>query len=206
MRSLLLGCFLLPVLASAQPQLSIFTGANFPSIELGSGVHDPALALADYWYPGINFGASVQVPLTDWFQVSPLVEYNHYPFQSFSVISMGGPPFFQSASGHPSQVYRLVVEGRFVRHASNGNALYVATGIGYVIRSFGRIDETFASPYQVIPWEIPADNNWVHSIGLGAAIRLSSLLSLDLAGKSYTDYTGSFDFSINVGVSFDLAQ
>jgi len=205
-RSIILGCLLLPLIASAQTRVSVYTGMTFPSVGFSSGSSLFSPILRDSWYPGINFGVGTQIRVLDWIEVAPQFEYSHYLFRRFEIYTMGGPPFIQGSSGHPSRGFRFIVEGRLIEHASNGGTYYFSTGLAYSIVTYGTIDATWSPPYPSTQLNNPNSYFWAQTLGIGAHIRLSSVLLLDLGVRTFTNYRDPWDFSINSGVTYTIPR
>ena len=204
MKTLVVALLILPIFAPAQSKLTVYTGANFPSTSVPQTFDD---VLGEYWHPAFNVGVSFESPLAEWIAISPLVEYNHYSFNQFHEII--APPMAKQSSGQASQVLRLLFEIKLFDRASNGNRVYVVTGLGYNIEKLGRIDvlwEGDGGPeyYSVLPFT--GKDYWAHSLGIGYQFAIMNPLAIDLCAKYYSNYKDRFDISTNLGVVFAVGQ
>ena len=206
MKSIILGCLLLPLAAASQTRVAVYAGANFPSIELLTHQSGFSSELRDDWYPGIDFGLGVQIPILDWIEISPQFEYSHYLFHHFYIQTIGGPPFLISSSGQASHAYRLLLEGRLSDRISSGGAIFFSTGLAYIVESLGTIYPTWSDPSSPLVYQPLGRHFFAHTIGLGGLIRLSDPLFLELSLRMYTNYSDPWDLSSNLGVSFRLPK
>jgi hypothetical protein len=206
MRYLIIGFLLLPIVVSAQTQVSIYTGTNFPYVW---GTKEGYVELGDFrdgWYPAINLGGSIQFSVASWFEVSPCVEYNLYLFRKYQQYTVAAPPILTRSSGHASHVLRLMMEARFVDRSAEPTRVYAVTGLGYVMKRIGSTDLIWSIPDATTRAEYPTKYGLVHLLGFGVQQRLSDLYLFDLGIKCYADYINPIDLSINFGVTYKLQE
>ena len=209
MKSIVTLILILPFLASAQPRIGIYSGVNFPSVSSFFVEHGQNEELGDYWYPAINLGVDLEIPLMDWLEISPLFEYNHYLFDQYYPITVGPPPFLKQSSGQVSRIYRLMLEARLVDQSAGGDRLYLVTGLGYIVENIGHVTLTWGddnTPDYTSEVIIQGKSYWAHSMGVGYQIVLSQSLGIDICAKYYSNYTDRFDVSANLGIAYTLAH
>ena len=198
MKGVLFAVLLLPFGVSAQPRIGAYVGASFPSAFNTSKPND---MLPRLWYPGINLGAYYELPLLDWFEVSPLVEYNHYIFDKYT--GFLSPPQPQHATGNVSRIFRLMLEFRVL----DSDRAYLVTGFGYVIEKLGLVTVEWvpgSSEQSASTFQFQGKDYWVHSFGIGYQFHVSESLAIDIGAKYYSNYRDRFAISTNAGVVFSL--
>jgi hypothetical protein len=206
MRRFLFVFVVFPIMASAQSQISLYTGTNLPYV-WGADLGDVESGdLRGQWFPAINLGGSLQFPLWDWLEVSPGLEYDLYLFRSYKQYTVSSPGILAGSSGHSSYALRLTVDARFIDNASGPTRYYALIGLGYEVKKFGSIDLTWSSPEASTHVEFQNYHGWVQTLGIGIQQSLSEFYSFDISVKGYSNYRNPFDLSLNVGVTYRLSR
>jgi hypothetical protein len=207
MRWTVFGLLLIPILVSAQSQVSIYTGTNFPHVGGSNGGDVESGDLRDTWYPSINLGASIQIGVTNWLEIAPSMEYNLYLFHQYRQFTTDkGPSILTGTSGQACHTVRLMAEARFVDKSAEPTRVYAVTGLGYVMKHFGAIDLSWSNPNAVTHIEYATKYELVQSLGLGVQQRFSKLFWFDLGVKCYADFRNPMDVSLNLGVTYQLRE
>lgn len=198
MKSLLFAIFLIPLVVSAQPRIGLYSGANFPAASNPFTTND---MLAELWYPAINLGAYYELPLLNWIEVSPLVEYDHYIFDQYR--GFVSPPQMKQSTGNVSRTLRLMLEFRLL----DADRAYLVTGFGYVAEKLGLVNVQWvpgSSEQSSTTFQFQGKDYWVHSLGMGYQFHVSESVAIDLCAKYYSNYRDRFAISTNAGVVFSL--
>jgi hypothetical protein len=194
------------LVALSQTRITVYTGANFPSIEFPPPRTDFSPVLRNNWYPGINFAVGVQFPILDWLEISPQFEYSQYFFEHPHIETDARYPVSLSVSGQASHAFRFMIEARLYDRSSSAGSPYFSTGLAYALEKLGTITQTWLDFQDVVTIRLPGRHFFAHTLGGGGLIRLSDTLFLDLSLKAYTNYDDPWDLSTNLGISFNLPK
>ena len=127
----------------SQTNVLVYSGINFPAFPLR--LKESSFFLTRYWENGLNFGASLELKLSNSLFLSPGFEYNLYPFDSYDgPINRGiiSTIFVKSADGEKSKIYRFLLEIKHFTEASadSKSQPFLSTGFGYIVEDIGNID------------------------------------------------------------------
>lgn len=190
----------------SQTNVMVFSGINFPAFPLR--LKESSFFLTRYWKNALNFGASLELKLSNSLFLSPGFEYNLYPFDSYDGPN-GEPVIVKAVSGNKSNVYRFLLE---IKHFSEASAKsksqpFLSTGLGYIVEDIGNIIlliDNIGGPDVVNKRKFDGKSYFVHTAGIGMRWRLTEKTKLNIEGKVFTDYKSRLQNSWNLGLLFSF--
>ena len=191
----------------SQSAITIYSGINYPSRSFS--VEDESEYLNDHWMIGLNLGIGAEYCLTSWFSISPVVEYNHYQFNTYDKSKVVLTDDVKSSSGENSHITRFMIEAKFIDHAQDTADVYIFIGYGYVMEKIGSINVTsieYGGSTYTQTLRYNEKNYWVNSVGLGYRYYLTSRSGLDFCMKYYSNYEDRFNVSMNLGFVYQFEK
>ena len=198
--------FVMTIPVYAQFNVSAFVGFNPQSNFIAKDNSD---FLDSYWRSGIIFGLGSEIFVSRSIALSPSVEYARYGFADYEFRNYLIPEVsFISATGEPSNVWRVFLEAKFFANFTTAIPVYLTTGIGYVKEDIGVINQNFFQMWDSRTFTtnvIFKDSNFfVHTLGLGLRWRFLPNLSLDLKGQYFTNYSDRWYTSVKCGLVYSV--
>jgi hypothetical protein len=159
------------------------------------------------WKTGFNAGVGVEIFLSRWLAIAPGFELSRYPFDRYPYGGIGIPEIHVvEAVGKATDIYRFYVEGRLFALHGGRISPYFSTGIGYAIERIGDIRVTtydlLAGRYRTLDRVYGNHDYFVHTIALGARVRVTESLALDAVGRLFTNYADRCHESASLGVAY----
>ena len=189
----------------SQSAITIYSGVNYPSRSFS--VDDESEYLNDHWMIGLNLGVSAEYLLTNWFSISPVVEYNHYQFNTYDKSEVVLTDNIKSSSGENSHIARFMMEAKLIDSAHDTADVYVSIGGGYIIEKTGSINATvvgYSGSTETQTLRFGGKNYWANSVGLGYRYFLTRRNAVDFCIKYYSNYKDRFHVSMNLGFAHQL--
>jgi hypothetical protein len=199
---------LISTVCYAQPKVVVFSGINFPTFPLRQNT----FYLEAYWKNAINFGASLEFELSKSVRLSPGLEYNLYPFDSYAGPLDGGffgTVYVKSASGESAKIYRLLLELMYFPEvpAKSVSRPFLRFGFGYIVEDIGPIQVLMAD-LRGFEWlrnlDFERKRYFAQTAGIGMRWNAGKNIFLNVEGKIFTNYTDRFQNSWNIGLMLPL--
>lgn len=198
--------FLLVLFSSSllsQSAITIYSGVNYPSRSFS--VEDESEYLNDHWMIGLNLGIDAEYRMASWFSISPVVEYNHYQFNTYDKSKVVLTDDVKSSSGKNSHIARFMIEAKIIDQDRDVADVYISIGYGYVMEKIGSINVTsieYGGSAYTQTLRYNEKNYWVNTVGLGYRYYVTSRSGLDFCIKYYSNYTDRFHVSMNLGYAY----
>lgn len=202
---------LLSITSSALGQINLVARTGF-DVPVDKIFDDNGFPLARYWSTGIGASLSAEYAITPRCWIVPSFQYAHYRWDNYNY---GGPmipeDYVVSASGDNSEVYRFLVEGRFLasrQFIAFHSQLYFTTGLAYTIENIGVIHTVTGNTFDHLVFlqtiNYPNRDYWSHTVGIGIRTDIAGPIAFDLSAKYLTDYTRTFYTCYAIGVAYSL--
>ena len=187
----------------SQTSISLYVGVNPHSNLLRSDNLD------SYWKPGVTFGVSGEMFLSNAVSISPSFEYGSYQFDSYWAWVSFPEIRLISSSGSVSTMWRTFAEVRFFTEKGGMSRFYLLTGVGFIVEHIGTINATYSAlngPDYIEVIHPESRDFFVHTLGAGVRWNIVSQIAIDLKAQYFTNYNDRMYTTVRMGVLYTLSD
>lgn len=191
--------------AYSQFNLGISAGINSPSSYFFNDLQKNKLVA--YWNNGFSFNIYGEYYISDYFILSPAIEYVYYKFNQYKQGVHIPEIILESATGEGSYDLNFFALVKLLPSTKSIFQVELITGIGYIITKFGEISTVtsyLGSNKTTNEFTFENESTFVHQLGLGIRVKILHHLLIRFNASYYSNYTDKFYSSITGGIIVPL--
>ncbi len=199
---LLSSLFIVPIYSQ---RFTLGVGGGINLLNDGSWANAEEV-LQSYWHNGVNLNLSGEYFLSPNVSLNSIAEYGYYKFDRYSETGPHIPEeWITSSSGEDSRAIRFFEEVKLYSNVTKSLQYFLATGAGYVYEKLGTItveyyDLNFGRSTGQLRFE--GLHNFVHTVEMGARIKLMSKAAADISISYYSNYKNILNTKTQIGFSY----